>query len=72
MVDWPWRKHRQEVAELHEKLKEEAQQAEDARVRTIEAVVDQADSRSTSSVLLRQIQLNGWTELLQAAWGGRT
>lgn len=67
----PWQKHRRETEELHAKLEVETQQVDEARARTHEAVVGQAKSRTNSSVLLRQIQLNGWTELLQAAWGGR-
>lgn len=67
----PWQKHRRETEELHAKLEAESQQVDEARARTHEAVVSQAKSRTNSSVLLRQLQLNGWTELLQAAWGGR-
>ena len=68
---WPWAKHRQEVAELNAKLQDDVLRAEQARSRTIEAVVDQVDSRLNSSVVLHQIRLNGWTEMLQAAWKGR-
>ncbi|MCK0174818.1 hypothetical protein [Mycolicibacterium sp. F2034L] len=53
------------------KLEEDARRAELARTRTVEAVVDQVKSRKNSSTVLNQIQLNGWTEMLQAAWGGR-
>ncbi|MCG7593721.1 hypothetical protein [Mycobacterium sp. PSTR-4-N] len=71
MVMWPWTKHRQEVAELTAKLKEDDQRVEAARTRTLEATLDQMASRQNSDIVLNHIRLNGWTEMLQAAWKGR-
>lgn len=68
---WPWNKHKRQTVELHEKLAAETQQVEAAREQTFRAVVQQVDSRTTSNVLLHQLELNGWTELLQSAWKGR-
>lgn len=68
---WPWNKHKRQTAELHAKLEAETQQVEAAHAQTFRAVVGQVHSRTTSDVLLHQLQLNGWTEMLQAAWKGR-
>lgn len=68
----PWNKHKRQTAELHEKLRVETQQVEAAQAQTFRAVVGQVHSRTTSDVLLHQLHLNGWTEMLQAAWKGRT
>lgn len=67
----PWNKHKRQAEELKEKLQAETKQVADARAQTSRAVVGREYSRATSEVLLKQIQLNGWTEMLQAAWKGR-
>ncbi|MEW5810243.1 MAG: hypothetical protein AB1925_12395 [Actinomycetota bacterium] len=71
MMVWPWAKHRQEVAELTAKLEEDDRRVKAARTRTLEATLDQMASRQNSSVVMGHIRLNGWTEMLQAAWKGR-
>lgn len=67
----PWQRHRQETEALQAKLEVESQQVNEARAQTFDAVVGQARSRTNSGVLLRQLEVNGWTELLQAAWRGK-
>lgn len=71
MVLWPWQKHQREIAELHKKLEQDVQKLDVARTRTFWAEVDQMDSRRASGVLLREIERNGWTEMLQASMKGK-
>lgn len=68
---WPWKRHRQEVEAASIEAAGAERKNEVAGVR-MQAVHRQAEqSRETTKVLQGQLDVNGWTELLQAAWGRR-
>lgn len=66
---WPWKRndvekaHREELeAELQRRLSEQRKEEAERLAR---------ESSNITARLRRQIELNGWTELLQNAWGAR-
>lgn len=66
---WPWARDRR-AAEESAKEAAEAQQAKQAaefRRKTAERQVQRA--QAVSAALRFEIDRNGWTELLQKAWG---
>jgi hypothetical protein len=68
---WPWQRHRQEVEAASEEAASAERMNEVAEMR-LGAVRRQAE-RSHESTKQLQVQLNknGWTDLLQTAWGRR-
>lgn len=66
---WPWKTSEAEDTRLQEVDAEKKDQAAEARQREAERLA--AQSRSVTHALRREIDKNGWTELLQAAWKGR-
>jgi hypothetical protein len=68
---WPWQRHRQEVEAASIEVASAERKNEVAEMR-LQAVNRQAaQSRETTKVLQHQLDLNGWTEMLQEAWGRR-
>lgn len=68
---WPWQRHRQEMAAASVQKATAEKLAAHAEVRR-QAVHRQTEqSRSTTDLLKRELELNGWTDLLQTAWGRR-
>lgn len=70
MMSWPWKRYQRAaeaarrgaaVAETERHRAERRQQAAERQA---------AQARSKSAALRREIEKNGWTELLQHAWGG--
>lgn len=60
---WPWRNHR---------LAEAREQEAEAEVRQRDAEKLAERSRAVTARLRGELDKNGFTELLQFAWGGRS
>lgn len=60
---------RAETAELHAELAERAPAAAAVQRQYVEKLTER--SHRIAEGLQREIDKNGWTELLQHAWGGR-
>ena len=68
---WPWQKHRAEVEQARNDREDAAARAEAAEVQRRAAERLAAQSHTVTARLRREIDKNGFTELLQHAWGGR-
>ena len=75
---WPWQRHRRAAEAVHRDVREAQQHKQDAEQHKQAAEWHQqaaelqaAHARTVTSQLRREIDKNGWTELLQHAWGGR-
>ena len=71
-MKWPWTRNRDDVVEANRRANLAAKQAELAVARREAAEALAARTQAVSSALRREVDRNGWTELLQAAWGGKT
>lgn len=68
---WPWERHRRERAQAKAAAEQAAELAVEAEQRR-QATERQAVASAARSARLRhQVEINGWTELLQTAWGRR-
>lgn len=67
----PWVRYRGDVEKAAREREEAEREKHAARERRRKAELQIAVSQSISSALQREIERNGWTELLQKAWGGR-
>lgn len=68
---WPWKQQRAEAAEARRQAEDAGQQANAAEARRLASERLAAHSHNVTAALRREIDKNGWTELLQHAWGGR-
>jgi hypothetical protein len=68
---WPWQRHRAELERARNDRAIAAAQADAAEAQRRAAKQLAAQSRNVSARLRFEIDKNGWTELLQHAWGGR-
>lgn len=68
---WPWSQHRRDVEAANREAAEASRRKRDseAGLRSAERLAEQ--SRSVSAAWRRQVDLNGFTELLQQAMGRR-
>lgn len=68
---WPWQKHRRDEVDARRRA-DDAEKRALAATRRRELAERQAlVAQQVTKNLREQIEKNGWTELLQAAWGGR-
>ena len=65
----PWRR---EVDEARRQAAEYAQRAHEAEMRHARAQEQRVEAERAAEDLRYQIRRNGWTDLLQTAWGRRT
>lgn len=70
-MKWPWIKNRADVAEANRRARVAARQAELSASRRRAAELQAARAQTVSAALRREVDRNGWTELLQDAWGGK-
>lgn len=68
---WPWRQHKRAVAQVHEEVADAVAERLAAQQRQEAARRQKERSQEVSARLRQQISLNGFTELLQEAWGRR-
>ena len=69
-IRWmPWRR---EVAEARQQAAEYAQHAHEAEMRHARAQEQRVEAERAAEDLRYQIRSNGWTDLLQTAWGRRS
>ncbi|ART69134.1 hypothetical protein BTO20_11575 [Mycobacterium dioxanotrophicus] len=68
---WPWQRHRAERRKARSDREIAAAQANAAEVQREAAKKLAAQSRTVTARLRFEIDKNGWTELLQNAWGAR-
>lgn len=68
---WPWHRHRREVAATLQDVAVASAEKKAAQERRMTANLQAAKARAVTDRLQREIEKNGWTELLQHAWGGR-
>lgn len=68
---WPWERHRLERAEAKAAVEQAARLARETERRCREAEREAVVAAESSAKVRHQIEINGWTELLQTAWGGR-
>ena len=68
---WPWTRYRKaaDAAAAEAAAALNAKHAAETRRQTAERQA--ARARAITATLRREIDKNGWTELLQHAWGGR-
>lgn len=68
----PWQRHREEAeaAAVEAAGAERKNEVAERRRLAVHRQAEQAEH--STKVLQAQLDLNGWTELLQAAWGRRT
>lgn len=66
-----WVRHRREQRDARARAELENRNTIMARARREHAEKQAAESASSSEALRRQLELNGWTELLLHAWKGR-
>lgn len=78
MMRWPWSRSRIELTEANQRAAEAVRRAEVAEQQDVAAdfrlqLSEQLAERSlrVTARLRSEIEKNGWTELLQHAWGGR-
>lgn len=70
-MKWPSRNRRADVKDANRRANVAAKQAEQA-VKRRQAVESQAArAKAVSANLRRELDRNGWTDLLQDAWGGK-
>lgn len=67
----PWKQRQREAEEARRRLETAARQETLAVIRRQAVERLAARSRTSSAALRRQIEINGWTELLQEAWARR-
>jgi hypothetical protein len=67
----PWVRYRGDVENAARERQEAEREPEAARERRRAAEIQVAVSQQITDALHREIERNGWTELLQKAWGGR-
>lgn len=68
---FPWVRHRMAIEEAQARAKKASLEAEAARLRRQNAEAAQRQAKDFSDRLRRQVERNGWTELLLSAWKGR-
>lgn len=68
---WPWQKAAREVADERRRAEHAGHEVHDAEIRHEVAQKLAERSRDISAALRREIDKNGFTELLQQAMGGR-
>lgn len=68
---WPWVRYRHAAESAAADAAAATREREAAVARRQAAEHQAARSRAISADLRREIDKNGWTELLQKAWGGR-
>lgn len=68
---WPWERHRRELAEAKAAAQRAAELAAEAERRQRATERQAVASAGQSARLRHQVEINGWTELLQKAWGRR-
>lgn len=70
-MTWPWLRQRRERAAVRRDRDVASEEKRAAEVRRNKAEWQAAKAEHVSARLRREIDKNGWTELLQHAWGGR-
>lgn len=70
-MTWPWLKQRRERAAVRRDVTVASEEKHAAELRHSNAQWHAAKAEHVSARLRREIDKNGWTELLQHAWGGR-
>ena len=70
-MTWPWERHKRDKLDARRRAEAAEKRALAASRRMALAEKQAAQSRQVTAKLRKQIELNGWTELLQSAWGGR-
>jgi hypothetical protein len=70
-MKWPWQRHREEAQQAQHDREAAEAQARAAEFRRQAAERFAAQSRTVTAQLRREIDKNGWTEMLQNAWGAR-
>lgn len=70
-MTWPWERHKRDQLDARHRADAAEKRALAAARRRALAEKQAAQSRQVTARLRQQIELNGWTELLQAAWGKR-
>lgn len=64
-----WNRRRREVAKAHQQVRVADREVEHADERAQKADRVIAESKESLAVLRHEIEINGWTEMLQRAWG---
>ena len=70
-MSWPWQRHRRDQLDAQHRVDAAERRALAASRRKALAKKQAAQSRQVTTNLRKQIEKNGWTELLENAWGGR-
>lgn len=70
-MKWPWNKTRADIVEAQRRAQIAERQAELAIARRRAAETQAARAQTVSAALRKEVDRNGWTDLLQAAWGGK-
>lgn len=65
----PWNKYKTQIAAAKTRIAERDREAKEAEQRHSAARMQAAASQYTTAALRRELAINGWTELLQKAWG---
>ena len=68
---WPWMRYRRAVESAAVEAQTAVLERRAAEQRRDDAQRQAARSKAISADLRREIDRNGWTELLQKAWGAR-
>ncbi len=68
---WPWQRHRAQVMRARNDRDDAARRANAAEVQRNAAERLAAQSQRVTARLRSEVDKNGWTEMLQHAWGGR-
>ncbi|ORI13416.1 hypothetical protein BJI47_22490 [Rhodococcus sp. 1168] len=64
---WPWSK---DIEDAQAEAKTAAEDHAHSVKRRIESEAQSSEAVEVSNVLWQELQRNGWTEMLQQAWGG--
>ncbi len=65
----PWNRYKTEIAKAKARVAEREQELREAEDRRRVAELQSRMSQSHTAALRRELAINGWTELLQKAWG---
>lgn len=68
---WPWQRHRAQVMQARNDRDDAARRANAAEVQRNAAERLAEQSQRVTARLRSEVEKNGWTEMLQHAWGGR-
>ncbi|OBK00052.1 hypothetical protein A5741_25240 [Mycolicibacterium conceptionense] len=68
---WPWQRHRAQVLQARNDRDDAARRANAAEVQRNAAERLAEQSQRVTARLRNEVEKNGWTEMLQHAWGGR-